>query len=712
MGIWSLHKYQMSLTFGLVGMSLSTVCYAQDSENLFDLPLEELLKVNISTNRAPATSKALPFKVTLITEQQIRRQLAMGHDTAQVLANLIPSFSPSRQKMSGLGETLRGGAPLFMIDGIPQSTPLRDASRDGYVIDLEMVKSIEVIYGANAMQGMGATGGIINFITHDTTAKSESSTAVMSALSVTDSPSQETSSYKLGLQHKQQLGALSLLIAGTLEERGLFTDGRGQLVGLEQVQGDIEDTQSHDLMLKATYDWQQQQIQLTFNDFYQFSHGDYLAVPGNINTGILTSLIAGKIVGEAPGNRVKNAAVDYHHDQIWGGELSAKLFWQSFAATFGATNTAIFQDPTLGTNIYDQSQIRSDRQGAKFSYYKPQLIDLPVDFTVGVDLLDDKNIQSLLLTKRVWSPQMHFRSWSPFVQVNYHATEKLTLNASLRRDMAELSIDDYRTIATSKNTLVGGGQLEFGKNLYNLGAIYQFNDYWSLIFNDGEGFGMPDAGRELRAINKPDLHVKDIFEISPLITENRELGVYYASSILQGQLSYFESTTDHGTQLQLINSVYRLDRSPSKTYGWEISGRWQVSEQTHLGLMYSNIRGRYDSNGDRRFDSDLTALDIPPARLGVNWTQQWSQGWSSHLQWYRDFSREFKTLNTTTASFAGYNLLDATITQQSSWGNFSLGIANLFNTQYTTYFTQVVQRNDRFFAGHGRYYRLEYRMHF
>jgi iron complex outermembrane receptor protein len=39
-----------------------------------------------------------------------------------------PSFSPTRQKLSGAGETLRGRSPLYAINGIPQSTPLRDGS--------------------------------------------------------------------------------------------------------------------------------------------------------------------------------------------------------------------------------------------------------------------------------------------------------------------------------------------------------------------------------------------------------------------------------------------------------------------------------------------------------------------------------------------------------------------------------------------------------
>lgn len=60
--------------------------------------------------------------------------------------------------MSGSGETFRGRAPLVLIDGIPQSNPLRPTYREMHTIDYSMVERIEVIHGANATNGMGATG--------------------------------------------------------------------------------------------------------------------------------------------------------------------------------------------------------------------------------------------------------------------------------------------------------------------------------------------------------------------------------------------------------------------------------------------------------------------------------------------------------------------------------------------------------------------------
>ncbi len=125
----------------------------------------ELNPLVITATRNRSSEGKTPQKVTIITREQIEQQLAITQDPSQVLSNLIPSYSPSRQKLNNTGETFRGRSVLFMIDGVPQSNPLRDGGRDSYAIDLSMVERIEVIHGASAEHGLGATGGIINYVT-------------------------------------------------------------------------------------------------------------------------------------------------------------------------------------------------------------------------------------------------------------------------------------------------------------------------------------------------------------------------------------------------------------------------------------------------------------------------------------------------------------------------------------------------------------------
>lgn len=113
----------------------------------------------ITASRSNIQQQKAPQVVTVITKEQIEQQMQVTSDSSQILSNLLPSFSPSRQKMSGSGETFRGRAPLVMIDGIPQSNPLRPTGREMHTIDFSMVERVEVIHGASATNGLGALGG-------------------------------------------------------------------------------------------------------------------------------------------------------------------------------------------------------------------------------------------------------------------------------------------------------------------------------------------------------------------------------------------------------------------------------------------------------------------------------------------------------------------------------------------------------------------------
>jgi len=121
--------------------------------------------VIITAARSVLPASALPLTVDLIDKATLDQQIAISGSVTDAVAALTPSFSPTRQKLSGAGETLRGRSPLYAINGIPQSTPLRDGSRDGFTIDGFFVDRVELIYGSNALQGIGGTGGIVNQVT-------------------------------------------------------------------------------------------------------------------------------------------------------------------------------------------------------------------------------------------------------------------------------------------------------------------------------------------------------------------------------------------------------------------------------------------------------------------------------------------------------------------------------------------------------------------
>jgi len=121
----------------------------------------------VTTVRGGRPATTLPAKIDVIEAEAVVTQQSLATNPTELLSNLIPSFSPGRQKLTSSGESFRGRRPLFLVDGVPQSNPLRDGRRDGFTIGMDMIERVEVVFGANAIQGLGATGGIVNYITAD-----------------------------------------------------------------------------------------------------------------------------------------------------------------------------------------------------------------------------------------------------------------------------------------------------------------------------------------------------------------------------------------------------------------------------------------------------------------------------------------------------------------------------------------------------------------
>ena len=139
--------------------------HAQDQS----VSLERVEEVIVTGTRAPKAVDKIPGAINIISEADVSRSLSLTQDATAVLARTVPGYSESSQAVNSLGETLRGRVPLRLFDGIPQSTPLRDGSRNSVFTDMDVVGRIEVINGPSAAEGIGAAGGIINYISKEAT---------------------------------------------------------------------------------------------------------------------------------------------------------------------------------------------------------------------------------------------------------------------------------------------------------------------------------------------------------------------------------------------------------------------------------------------------------------------------------------------------------------------------------------------------------------
>lgn len=697
--------------------TLPSLAHAQSSEEPATAASpSDLSPLVISATRNKSVAGETPQKITVISREQIEQQLAITSDRGQILGNLIPGYSPSRQKLSNTGETFRGRDALFMIDGVPQSNPLRDADRDSYTIDLSMVERIEVIHGASAEHGLGATGGIINFVTKRAEGGGINH-QISTQLTFDDELDSEGFGHKLGYQLSAQQGSWDFLGGITQQQRGIFRDGDGRNIGVDPIQGETQDSSSYDLFAKLGY-WidDNQNLVFSVNRFELEGENDYVRVTGDRDAGIPTSAERGTPDGEAPFNESMTTQLAYNHDDWFGNELDAKVYHQRFRAQFGVHPVAFPYQDEQGNDRLDQSSTRSDKLGAKFTLSRDGLFDDRLGLTTGIDLLQDETAQELAQTGRIYSPEATFRNAAAFLQGEFQLADPLTLHAGVRQEWAELDVDTYATLDRStsvQNDLetVDGGQPTFNETLFNIGLVYQATDSAQLFANYSQGFGMPDVGRVLRGIDEPGQDVDTLLDLEPIVTDNYEIGTRFDWDRYGLELSYFESNSDLGQRFEAdAQGNFQVQREKTEIRGVEVTGDMQLSDAHELRLSYAHAEGKSDTDGDGSVDTKLGARNLSPDTLRLGWSAAWNDRLSSHLQAGYYFDRSFDDPD---LEFDGYTLVDASLAYQLPVGRATFGIENLTDEQYITYYSQSALANDDlYFAGRGRTFTLGYQIDF
>ncbi|WMS85866.1 TonB-dependent receptor [Pleionea litopenaei] len=662
----------------------------------------------ITATRTPVAKSAVPATIKIIDGDELREQLAASESLSDVLGNLLPSFSPSRQKLTNSGETLRGRKPLYLIDGVPQSNPLRDGARSANTIDPMMIERVEVILGANAIQGMGASGGIINIVTRQ--AQQGTQHQVTSGFSVAPANSGDTLSYDLGylLSHGQD--NWQLVTGIRIKETGMYVDGNGELIGVDSTQGDTMDAKSHDVFAKVGYQFSDtQSLEFMLNHFNLASNGDYIVEAGDRANNIAAVSIEGELEGDAAENEVTTVSINFHDQDWFSGDFKWQVFSQSFSALYGGGRFATFQDPALGNNIYDQSRNDSNKIGSRITINWQKIANTGFDITTGFDFLRDRTYQELAQTQRKWVPSTDFENWAPYIQTRYQIGD-WHLNAGLRYEHGELQVDDFTTLYAYNSTQVAGGSPSFNEMLSNVGVVYDFSSQWRGYVSLSEGFSMPDVGRVLRGINQPGLAVDSFLDLQPVLTDNSEVGIEFRGEVAQFSLSYFQSNSDLGSRLSAnADGIYEVNREKTDIYGVEASLDIDLLTNSLLGFDYSDTEGKYDSNDDGKVDSKLDGRNIAPRRLNAFLTHRWSDQWQSRLQWNKFYNRHIYVGSAAINNFEGYSTIDITTTLTTeNIGQFIFGIENLADEDYFTYYAQTAGNDARNFKGRGQTVRVNW----
>ncbi|WP_305805782.1 TonB-dependent receptor [Stenotrophomonas sp. YIM B06876] len=704
-----------SITLALL---LSASAQAQDNASADrDKPTATTLdNVIVTGTRAPKAVDRIPGAVSIITLQELNNSLSLTEDATAVLTRTIPGYSESTQALTNSGETLRGRIALRLFDGIPQTSPLRETNRAGSFTDLGVIGRIEVVNGPSAAEGVGAAGGIINYISK--TPEEGSHTTVSTRYSTQGRD--DSDGWKVGLTFGHKEDAYDLLLSTSFVDRGMAYDAKGRKIGMRG-SGTINDSESKNLFLKLGSNFGEdgmQRLQASVSRFNLTGKGNYTGINGDRAKNITSTSIAGTPLGaKTEFNDFNQFVLSYSHADFFGGTLLADTYRADQAMRYPAEKGSDKQDPLIAPlgQLVDQSEVNSQKRGVRTSWTRGDLFGVEgLELRAGVDVVKDLTDQRLALTHRVWVPPMEYKSTAPYAQLSWDIGP-LTVSGGLRQEDGTLSVDSYTTTYYNKRVFVEGGKLDYKTELPNFGVVYRFNEQLSAYASYSEGFSLPNVGIPLRNINKPGQSVSGILDLQAIIVENKEVGLNWRAGNASFSGSYYRSYSDFGVSLSTdpVTGDFVMNRGPVRINGIEFSGSYDFNDDLKINAMYSHIVGKtwFVKNGP--LDKRMGANDVSPDKIGVNLYWRVAEQVDLNLGAMTLLSRTLNQGKSGAEHTSGRTLLDLSVNYDTGrFGRLTLGVENLFNKQYILTTSEASSSNDDWMAGRGRVFALSHNISF
>ncbi|KQB39873.1 TonB-dependent receptor [Flavobacterium aquidurense] len=668
---------------------------------------DQLDEIIVSASRKVETLSKTPSSVTIINTKDIDDLSIVSPNIANIVAYAVPGLGSATNNTGNYGQTLRGRNPLVLIDGIPQSTPLKSAGREIRSIDPSVIERIEVIKGATAIYGNGADGGLINYITKS--GKTQKKFAGYSEAGTSGNiKGDSTAGYRFNQQFYGKINKFNYIVGGTYEKTGVFRDGEGEVISPEYGLGE---TKTYNIFTKAGYDLtDKQRIELMYNYFSSNQDSDFILKNGVYGVSPAIGVL-GNRPGVDEGTRYNhNANLQYVNRQIFGNtSLTANLYFQDFLTIF--SNSTFF----YGSG---QSQTASAKKGLRVYLNSPFTVssNFSGDVTYGFDLLNDKTNQKLV-DGRVWVPNINMVNLAPYAQLTTQLFSDFTVKAGLRAENIKINIDDYNTLATGANgagsIAVKGGDLTYDAFVFNTGIRYSRFKFFNPFVSFSQSFSVFDLGRVLTNA-KEDAVSK--LQTKPIIVNNYEGGFSSQLGKLNLSAAYYFSTSKLGTNLVQVDGYLVAERLPERVWGYEVQADYQIIKQLTIGGNYAYVQGRGDKDSDGHFygptDIYLKSNRIPPSKV-TGYAKYGDKRLNVELYWMCVGDRDVFLPNAKGAyaigegpikSFNLWNLATAyKVTEQI---RVKLGIENLLNKDYYTTTSQFYGTNANYTRGNGSRFNL------
>jgi iron complex outermembrane recepter protein len=681
-------------------------------------------EIVVTATRTARAIDHIPGSVVSIGGPDLENIQLTSLDSNQVLAQAIPGYTASFDDLTTSGELLRGKRPQFFLDGVLISTPLRDIGRmSSAMVDPLLIDHIEVVNGASAIEGLGGSGGMINYITK--TPKIEGVVNTVQTAMETQLKSNYIGWKAAGVTMVKK-GQWDFLFALGTQSRPMYFDARGNLEYLNS-NGSYMDSKADSITAKLGYNFgadNSQRLQAYFNNYDLNGNNNYNSLtPGNRKLGIVQTSQRGPNPGPAFANHIREATASYINNAVFGGTVTVLGYLSKEALPNTGSIDTSKQDLRIAPigSLIDAASVLSNKSGVKAYWAKKDLFVEGFDLNFGYDFNKDDTSQYLVLTNRTWLPDMKFTANSGYAQGSYDLGP-LTFSAGARYQSGKISVPSFQTLYETAPKTNGvffeGGTKSYNTSVYNGGIVYRLPAGWSTFVGVSQGYDLPDIGTVIRNTNKPGQSINTVAEVNPVKTTSYEAGVNWrAEHASVGADAYYDTSPastlvvlDPNTLLQTVS------RNPQRRKGVEFTGEWKFNPLFRVSGSYSRMTAYTSASPGQPVDIHITPASTvgqapdkavlradytPTSYLAVDLVE--SHFWAMRIN--GQFAPTYQW-NTTE-----YNLMDGDIVFKTlSYGTVSLGCSNILNT------FQIVNENGTndttYYAIQGRKYTVTYQISF
>ena len=613
---------------------LNSFAQEQNGEGIF----QEIL---ITGSRSESAVLDTPVRSDVITSHQIDKNF--GNDIAEIIRYQpgisVPGSAGDRFGLSGYSIRGIGGDRVkLLVDGVDQADgystgPFLDSRRNFF--DVESLKAAEIIRGpASVLYGSDALSGVVGFRTKDpedffiSNANQTHGYLKSEFLDRSDTFSNTVAA----ANRNENLESLIIYTHRDGKQTSTFSDQGQDVVGSKRAAANPADYDSDNILAKLQYQLNSQnRVGMTLEHFESERSANNLSEIGVSSfTGIETT---SNLSDDK--NKRDRISVEFENTSstAFADRSVLHIGYQDSKTRQQTDNDRLIGERKSLQNRFRFSRYEESAYNLDLQFDKQLQLDSTQHFiTYGIDLknTDTKNqrqsIDSSVIPRFTSQstvrdyPKSESEEYSLYLQDSIKfADNGLTLIPGLRYDYSQISpsVDEFFLAGNPPNK--DPQPVDDDKISLKLGAIYSFDDSWSVFAQFAEGFKTPKSDQIYGEVQIPALGYQVIGnpDLKPETSEAIDLGLRFTNSLASFELGGFYTRFDNFIEQVLfvndqgIRTFQFLNRDKVKIKGIELKGEVyldQISDSLdgytlHFAAAYNSGDVTSDVNKEMPLDS-------------------------------------------------------------------------------------------------------------